>query len=111
MKNNQINFFFHPAFGEIRTIKLISEHYFFVKDITVALGYSNWVIALISFVDDEDIKEVVIHKEGDKEILKVSIRANTYCSYFQQVLPLGKNYEKIFIPYERVKIQRDLLAI
>jgi hypothetical protein len=41
----------------------------------------------------------------------VSIRANTYCNGFLQVLPLAKNYEKVFHSHERVKIQRDLHAI
>lgn len=76
MKNNQINFFFHPAFGEIRTIKLISEHYFFVKDITVALGYSNILYDLISSIHDNVVIEEVMNDKGDKEAVEV---INIYC--------------------------------
>ena len=52
-----------------------------------------------------------IYLISDIDYLMVSIRANTYCIGYQQVLPLGKNYETIFIPHERNKIQGDLPTI
>jgi len=72
----QINFFFHPAFGEIRTIKINSEHFFFAKDITVPLGYSNILYDLISSIHDNVVIEEVMNDRGDKEAVEV---INIYC--------------------------------
>lgn len=53
-KENHLQVFNSPEFGQVRTVNVDGEPWFVGKDVTVALGYQNASKALADHVDDDD---------------------------------------------------------
>lgn len=66
MTENEIIFFKHEEFGEIRTLNIGGEPWFVGKDIAVALGYSAPRNAIQAHVDNEDKTTALIQCTGSE---------------------------------------------
>lgn len=66
MTENEIIFFKHEKFGEIRTLNIGGEPWFVGKDIAVALGYSAPRNAIQAHVDNEDKTTALIQCTGSE---------------------------------------------
>lgn len=66
MTENEIIFFKHEEFGEIRTLNIDGEPWFVGKDIAVALGYSAPRNAIQAHVDNEDKTTALIQCTGSE---------------------------------------------
>ena len=66
MTENEIIFFKHEKFGEIRTLNIDGEPWFVGKDIAVALGYSAPRNAIQAHVDNEDKTTALIQCTGSE---------------------------------------------
>lgn len=66
MTENEIIFFKHEEFGEIRTLNIGGEPWFVGKDIAVALGYSAPRNAIQAHVDNEDKTAALIQCTGSE---------------------------------------------
>ncbi len=54
MTENEIIFFKHEKFGEIRTLNIGGEPWFVGKDVATIFGYKDSINALKAHVDAED---------------------------------------------------------
>lgn len=66
MTENEIIFFKHEEFGEIRTLNIDGEPWFVGKDIAIALGYSAPRNAIQAHVDNEDKTTALIQCTGSE---------------------------------------------
>ena len=57
---NDLKIFENPEFGSIRTLEINGEPWFVGKDVAEVLGYSNASKAVISHVDDEDKRFIML---------------------------------------------------
>lgn len=57
---NEMQIFENPEFGEVRTVEIDGDAWFVGKDVAEILGYSNASKAVITHVDDEDKRFVML---------------------------------------------------
>lgn len=64
---NDLTTFTNPEFGQVRTVEIDGTPWLVGKDVAVALGYKNPGKAIISHVDDEDKRLVVLPQRADTQ--------------------------------------------
>lgn len=60
MTENSVRIFENEEFGSVRTVEVDGEIWFVGKDVAEVLGYSNSSKAVLSHVDDEDKKFMML---------------------------------------------------
>lgn len=90
---NELKVFDSPEFGQVRTIVINSEPWFFGKDVAVALGYKNTSDAISKHVDDEDKGVAKCDTLGGMQDLSIINESGVYSLVFGSKLPNAKKFK------------------
>lgn len=92
--DHEIQLFHNDEFGEVRTVIIDGEPWFFSKDVTTVLGYSNTRDAISRHVDAED-KGVVKHDTlGGAQNMSIINESGVYSLILSSKLPNAKSFKR-----------------
>ena len=100
MKQNELQIFNNPEFGEVRTLIIDGEPYFVGKDVAAALGYGDGneksralANAVSSHVDGEDKGVTEIMTPGGRQKMTIINESGVYSLVFGSKLPTAKRFK------------------
>lgn len=93
---NDIQIFYNPEFGEIRTIEQDGEPWFVGRDVALALGYAKPENALAAHVDEDDKTTTLIQGDGSNYKSKTTIvnESGLYSLVLGSKLPTAKKFKR-----------------
>lgn len=93
MKENKIEVFTSPEFGQVRTLTIDEKPYFVGKDVAEILGYSRPDHAITTHVDDEDKLMYQIDTSGQNRNMFIINESGLYSLILSSKLPNAKKFK------------------
>lgn len=93
-KDNELQIFNNPEFGEVRTVNIGGEPWLVGKDVSVALGYANPQRAIRDHVDDEDKGVTEMVTPGGTQKVPIINESGLYSLVLSSKLPTAKKFKR-----------------
>ncbi len=93
-RQNMVQVFSNPEFGEVRVVMIDNEPWMVGKDIATALGYRNPQEAIRTHVDDEDKGVSKILTPGGRQNVPVINESGFYSLVLSSHLPTAREFKR-----------------
>lgn len=91
---NDLQIFFNPEFGQVRTVEIDGQPWLVGKDVAVALGYKNPQRAIRDHVEDEDKGMTkTVTPSGEQEMLIIN-ESGLYSLILSSKMPKAKAFKR-----------------
>ena len=95
LKQNHMQIFKHPDFGDVRVVDVDGEPWFVGKDVATILGYAKPLNALAAHIDEDDsLKRGLTDKMGRKQDTILINESGLYSLVLSSKLPQAKAFKR-----------------